>query len=83
MTFEKKTYVHRATIEAFCGVGLAVHQVFNLLGPSTNMFCRLCLYNRADLHTTSLEKKSERTEEVFHQQVALSCKQQFFEQKHD
>ena len=60
MNFENENYVLRASIESFCGDGLAVHQIFNLLGPSANKFCRLCLYSRADLHNCSLEKKNRK-----------------------
>lgn len=69
LTFEDGTFVLRASIFAFCGDGLAVHEVFNLLGPSANKFCRMCLYSREDLHAASLEKAPERTRELFAQQI--------------
>lgn len=70
MTFGDEEYRLRASIESFCGDGLAVHQVFNLLAPSANLFCRLCLYNRGSLHRGVLENGIERTKEIFDQQVA-------------
>lgn len=47
-------YSLRASIESFCGDGLAVHDVYNYLSPSANMFCRLCLCTRNDLHLRPL-----------------------------
>lgn len=64
-------FVLRASIAAFCGDGLSVHDVFNLLGPSANKFCRLCLYTRNDLHAGSLEVAQPRTEDVFDNHLAL------------
>lgn len=66
-------FVLRASIAAFCGDGLSVHDVFNLLGPSANKFCRLCLYSRNDLHAGSLAAGQPRTEDVFDQHLALLC----------
>lgn len=39
-------YVLRATLAVFCGDTLAVHEVFNLLGPGANFFCRICTISR-------------------------------------
>ncbi|XP_053597691.1 uncharacterized protein LOC128668555 [Microplitis demolitor] len=57
-----------ATIAAFCGDGLAVYDVFNLLGPSAYQFCRMSMYSRDDLHAGSLEFGEERTTELFEEQ---------------
>lgn len=65
MIIDEGEFVLRASLAAFCGDGLAVHDVFNLLGPSANKFCRLCLYSRDDLHVGSLEQAEPRTEETF------------------
>lgn len=64
-------FILRASIAAFCGDGLSVHDVFNLLGPSANKFCRLCLYARNDLHAGSLEAGQPRSEEVYNEHLAL------------
>nr|XP_012218876.1 PREDICTED: uncharacterized protein LOC105670111 [Linepithema humile] len=37
-------FILRGFLAAFVGDGLSVHDVYNLLGPSANKFCRMCLY---------------------------------------
>ena len=64
-----ETFVLRATLISLCGDGLAIHEVYDLLGPSANMFCRMCLYSRNDLHAGFFEKRPERTEQVFNEQL--------------
>ena len=58
-----------ATIIAFCGDTLAVHEVFNMIGPKANKFCRMCLYSREDLHAGRTSLSNEKTEEVFNKQM--------------
>lgn len=58
-----------ATITAFCGDTLAVNEVFNMLGPKANKFCRMCLYSREDLHARNTKLGNERTEEVFNKHL--------------
>lgn len=65
LKLESGNFILRASIAAFCGDGLAVHDVFNLLGPSDNQFCRMCMYSRADLRAGSLELGQERSEDLF------------------
>lgn len=65
LNFDNEVFILRATLESLCGDGLAVHEVFNLLGPSANRFCRLCLYTRDDLRSGSNEKCDERTKQLF------------------
>lgn len=60
---EDEVVTLRATIIALCGDGLAIHQIYNLLGPSAFHFCRNCLYSRDDLHSGFLENGEERTKE--------------------
>lgn len=62
---ESGNFILHASIAAFCSDGLAVHDVFNLLGPSANQFCRMCMYFRADLRIGTLELGQERSEELF------------------
>ncbi|KAJ8683306.1 hypothetical protein QAD02_019098 [Eretmocerus hayati] len=69
--FGEEEYILRASIENFCGDGLAVHEVFGLLNPSCNLFCRLCLYDREALHEGSLRKFPGRTEAVFREHLQL------------
>ncbi|XP_070526162.1 uncharacterized protein [Cardiocondyla obscurior] len=58
-----------ATITAFCGDTLAVHEVFNMLGPKANKFCRLCLYSREDLYAGITTFGNERTEETMNEHL--------------
>lgn len=69
--FGEEKFVLRASLMSFCGDGLAVHEIYNHLCPSANLFCRLCLYTRANLHATSLEKAPERTEQIYNEQLEL------------
>ncbi|KYN14640.1 hypothetical protein ALC57_13147 [Trachymyrmex cornetzi] len=64
-------FVLRGFLAAFTGNGLSVHDVYNFLGPSANMLCRMCLYTRADLHAGSVEPAEPRTEELFNQHLDL------------
>ncbi|KAJ8676902.1 hypothetical protein QAD02_012689 [Eretmocerus hayati] len=63
--------VLRATVIALCGDGLAIHEVYALLSPSSNKFCRMCMYLREDLHNASSERAPERTEDLFNQHYDL------------
>lgn len=67
--FDNQPFVLRASISSFCGDGLAVHEVFNLLGPSANFFCRLCTYSREDLHARTLNLGEPRTEQKFNEDL--------------
>lgn len=58
-----------ATLTAVCGDTLAVHEVFNMLGPKANKFCRSCLYSREDLHAGNTKLGNERTEKVFNEHL--------------
>lgn len=44
--YGSEPYVLKATLAAFVGDTLAVHDVFNLLGPGANLFCRICTISR-------------------------------------
>ncbi|KAJ8669527.1 hypothetical protein QAD02_000786 [Eretmocerus hayati] len=68
---DDEIYVLRATVIALCGDGLAIHEVYALLSPSSNKFCRMCMYSREDLHNASLERAPERTEDLFNQHYDL------------
>jgi len=61
----------RASIAAFCGHGLAIHEVFNFLSPSCNLFCRMCLYTREDLHNGSTNMEQQRTVEIYNEHLNL------------
>lgn len=58
-------------LAAFCGDGLAVHEVFNFLNPSSNLFCRMCLYSREELHNGSIKMKQQRTIEIYNEHLNL------------
>lgn len=64
-----QNFILRASIFEFSGDGLATHEVYNLLGPSANRFCRMCMYSRDDLHSVSFTRTQERTREFFAQRV--------------
>ncbi|XP_044578915.1 uncharacterized protein LOC123261386 [Cotesia glomerata] len=68
---EHGPFTLRATLAAFIGDGLAVHDVFNLLGPSSNQFCRLCMYSRDDLHVGSLQLGQKRTLNLYQEHLDL------------
>lgn len=67
----EENFVLRASIEAFAGDGLAVHNVFILLGPSADKFCRMCMYSRRDLQSAATAAAEERTERVYNTHIAL------------
>lgn len=67
---DEGNYVLRASIAAFCGDGLAVHDVFNFLSPSANYFCRMCMYSRNDLHSENLQPRQQRTKALYDQHLA-------------
>lgn len=43
------TWTLRATLVNALGDTLAIHELYGLLGPSANFFCRACMISRADL----------------------------------
>lgn len=63
-------FVLHASISGFCEDGLAVHQVFNHLGPSAKYFCRMCLYSRRNLHAGSVDFAEERNENLHQRHLA-------------
>lgn len=67
----EEKYILRASLAAFCGDGLAVHEVFNFLGPSSNLFCQMCLYTRQDLHNGSIEIKQSRNMAVYNEHLNI------------
>ncbi|XP_066581711.1 uncharacterized protein [Prorops nasuta] len=72
LTFENgDSFILRASLESFCVDGLAIHDVFGLLSPKANKFCRLCLYSRHDLSSKSLNLGQERTEQLFNEHLDL------------
>lgn len=65
INLDGEEFVLRATLRAFFGDGLAVHDVNGLLAPSANRFCRMCLITRVELLNSDVLPKDERTAEVF------------------
>ncbi|XP_062538541.1 uncharacterized protein LOC134206825 [Armigeres subalbatus] len=47
--FDSGIYTLRATLVNVLGDTLAIHDLYGLLGPSANYFCRACMITRADL----------------------------------
>lgn len=62
-------FVPRVTLVAFCGHGLAVHDVYNFLSPAANKFCRMCMISRNDLLKGDIKPKEPRTEELYEQHL--------------
>lgn len=62
---EGQDFTLRATISLFTGDTLAAHQVFNLLGPSGNHFCRECMISRDDLINGRIEVAQSRSKELY------------------
>jgi len=67
----EEKYTLRASIAAFCGDGLAIHEIFNFLSPSCNLFCRMCLYTREDLHNGSTNMGQQRTVKIYNEHLNL------------
>lgn len=42
--------VLRASLESFACDGLAVHEIFEHLSPSCEVFCRICMISRPEFH---------------------------------
>ncbi|XP_033225045.1 uncharacterized protein LOC117177988 [Belonocnema kinseyi] len=68
----EEEFLLRATVVAFCGDGSAVHEVYGLLGPAADKFCRMCLISREELLQGDVMPKEERTEEIFAQHMNLT-----------
>ncbi|XP_062541847.1 uncharacterized protein LOC134209836 [Armigeres subalbatus] len=49
----------------FCGDTLAVHDVFGLLGPSANYFCRICQISRDEFHSNPSSESDLRNREWY------------------
>lgn len=64
-------FLLRASIAAFCGDGLAVHDIFELLSPAATHFCRMCMYTKRDLRNRSLEPVRKRDEALFAEHLEL------------
>ncbi|XP_062705148.1 uncharacterized protein LOC134287393 [Aedes albopictus] len=48
--YGEEKVILKATVTAFCGDSLAMHDVFGLLGPSAKYFCRVCTISRPEFH---------------------------------
>jgi hypothetical protein len=62
-------YILRATLAAFCADGLAAHQMFGLLGPSSRFFCRSCMISREQLLSGEFREGNPRSKDLFDYQV--------------
>ena len=67
----------RGTLVSFCGDGLAVHEVYNLLGPSASKFCRMCMFSGTDLHAGTFQEREKRTEQLFNEQLQFLRRSNF------
>ena len=59
----------RATLAAFIGDTLAIHQVYNFKGPAAKLFCRACLYSRENLIDAKLDSGERGTKQVYNEQL--------------
>lgn len=75
--YDDENYIVRGSLLAFCGDGLAVHEIYNHLSPSANLFCRMCLYTRQQLHSKSLEKATSRSKQVYDDHMKLLTENNF------
>jgi len=55
MQFQDEEDFVAGTLASVCGDGLAVHELFGLLGPQCKYFCRECFITREDLLAGRLE----------------------------
>lgn len=64
-------YIIRGTIANVAADGLAAHQMFNMLSPSANYFCRICMITREQLHSVPHFIGRLRTKEELSVQIQL------------
>lgn len=62
-------YILRGTIANVSADGLAVHEMFGLLSPSANRFCRLCMITRNELHEKPYFLGEPRTRNLYDDQL--------------
>lgn len=62
-------YTLRAILSVFVGDALAVSEIFELLSPATNHFCRECLCSRDDLKNFSHTGKILRSKELHNEHL--------------
>ena len=55
----------RGCVTSFCTDGLATYQMFGYLGPSANLFCKLCTIHRIDFKNNDNSLAVLRTEEMY------------------
>ncbi|XP_055537683.1 uncharacterized protein LOC129725654 isoform X1 [Wyeomyia smithii] len=65
VSYGAQKFTLQAIVTIFCGDTLAVHDVFELLGPSANFFCRLCQVSREIFHKKPLVKHPSRTRDWY------------------
>lgn len=69
--YGSEKYVIRAVLTVFCGDTLAAHEVFNLLGPGANMFCRICTISRPLYKEDTQREFPLRTRQWYESQMKL------------
>nr|XP_029713732.1 uncharacterized protein LOC115257890 [Aedes albopictus] len=69
--YGNESYTIRAVVTMFCGDTLAVHEIFGLLGPMANFFCRVCTIQRPAFHQNPFENFPLRTKEWYDQNMDL------------
>lgn len=62
-----RTYIIRGTLIGFIGDTLAAHEIFELLSPSCNCFCRQCMCTRQSLKDGTGHNSLKRTK-ILHEE---------------
>lgn len=68
--YGSEKFMLRAVMTIFCGDTLAAHDVFGLLGPRANYFCRICQISRKEFHLMPSEEYALRSKEWYETQLA-------------
>ena len=64
-------FILRASISALCGDGLAIQKLYEMLSPSCNYFCRMCMISREELHNGSDGPFEKRSKELHATQLQM------------
>lgn len=65
----ESNYILQGTIPNVSADGLAAHEMFGLMSPSENHFCRLCIITRKELHKQPHFLGKPRTKELYNDQM--------------
>lgn len=63
------SFTLRASLALTTGDGLAIHQLFGLLGPAARYFCRQCMISRQELKDNIQNEFTPRTPQLYEEQL--------------